>query len=82
MDGARRTFGDPLASETRTDTIAAAATYTRPAGALRLTATLDGALTDAESRVDRAADPLGPFPPALDPGSIAPKRSSTPPVPC
>ena len=68
VDGARRTFGDPLASETRTDTIAAAATYTRPAGAMRLTATLDGALTDAESRVDRAGDPLGPLPPTIDAG--------------
>ncbi len=53
-----RTFGeeDPLERRTSTDTYALAGSFTRPLGALRLTATFDASLEEEETEIDRRFD--------------------------
>ncbi|WP_128892167.1 hypothetical protein [Erythrobacter sp. HKB08] len=53
-----RTFNadDPLAVDTRVDTISSSATYTRPVGLFQLTATADASRADTTRRLERRVD--------------------------
>jgi len=57
-----RSFGDPLARRTRTDTSEAGVTYARPLGTWQLTATLDASHAITNTTIDQRSIVTGPLP--------------------
>ncbi|MBA3053938.1 MAG: TonB-dependent receptor [Sphingomonadales bacterium] len=76
---ALRTFGDPLARRTRTDTAEGGATFARSLGAWQLTATLDAAHAVSNTLIDGRAAPadIG----ALQAAALAGTLAITGPLP-
>ena len=71
-DGLTRTFGenDPLERRTASDTFTAAGSFTAPINAFRLTATVDGSLTESTTQIDNRFDTSALEQAALD-GTLA-----------